>query len=1028
MPIPAGLRQFFRMVETADIFAAKQMADSDAYDRALKSGAGEDTYAVQGVAGFYHYLLSIMIEADARGVYPIRTLMEVVAERMKNGIQNGDKNIPVADELLKTVLFALRMYSTKGKFVINDADMLFQNSYAAHEGAKQIDNLVEIMGWTDDQVEENSEIGVVLATTPLVTPHMRNVDNIQFWLNSIPSYAASRMMPYFDVKFQFQRDQGDEEEAANTTFGLLKFLEGAQLSFPEDSANKAMFDGNHYSGEQIAAAEQDAPRHNHHYRAGMEVFLSPQTLVNPNPEGHNDRYVDVIDRFRPLASLKSADINIQPLIGFMTYKNGTLTFVVHDRSRLHEIADMIRPQLFKGTTLWLTYGWRHPEELNNPFANFINQTMLVREAFMVVNAEFSFDNVGQVEVKLHIATQGARTAEVTSIVGENNEIDRQLRQLEDIRRRIEHIKQRLNLVPPHGVKDEVRAYELLDAAARGAQPDMEKNELKKALKALKSLLNTSAADDALAAELNNVQTALEKMYSAKSNEDTKEGFNFENLKNTYEQVIADKFANLSSTPDPWKMTEDTVQAAVDAGEIPDGFVDQELLGQYKFADDPKNAIANIQMQNRVVSFGKLFMMFVGNAIANLEEVDEVQVWFYKLNDHCGPASGINIASFPIEVASFLRKYNDYVFRKRSQRVSVKEFMSILIGTQFGDVRGLGYGMRNFYEPYDPKNIDPKVKKGQQKALESAVKERQLKYGVFQKPALQVFIETVHARTDKTSSGIDLLQLLDYVDSPDAQKFGASPSAAAGSYKRVMRIHIYDKAMNPYPAESHMLRDKLGNILEIPGGKTGESFYNKLIDIQRRWGSDNENAENAARNLVLYRGGTETEPGTVRFKTHDIQPNEGDGVNVRQQLTEMISRRMPSIYYGNNGTVIHNASLSTKADSRVSTINMIRPVGNQVTMQPNGAAVGNLPVRVIPATMNMSSLGCPLCAPAQLYYFDFNTGTTVDNLYILTHVNHTFGPGKFETSWQFGYSDGYARYENLPTIMANFAKEVEEFNA
>lgn len=72
------------------------------------------------------------------------------------------------------------------------------------------------------------------------------------------------------------------------------------------------------------------------------------------------------------------------------------------------------------------------------------------------------------------------------------------------------------------------------------------------------------------------------------------------------------------------------------------------------------------------------------------------------------------------------------------------------------------------------------------------------------------------------------------------------------------------------------------------------------------------------------------------------------------------------------------------------------------------------------------MGCPLATMAQHYFIDFNTGTTLDNLYIVTGLTHQITPGKFETSWQFGYADGYGRYEGAPNIVEQIKKLSSDF--
>jgi hypothetical protein len=896
----------------------------------------------------------------------------------------------------------------------------YQNSYYdfAKGEVKEISSLKQVIG---TQLTKNLDRGdgtkkvlsVNLCSTPLLTPQMRNTSKVEFWLNNIPSYVASRITPYLDVKFQFERfaQETSDESSHNTTFGLLKFLQGANITL--EGANKAMFDGNMYDADQ--GLDQYTSFHRYSKQAGMEVFLAPQTMVNPNEQGYDDRFVEVIDKFRPLATLKSVEIGIQPLIGFMTYKNGTLTFILHDRSRMHEIADMIRPQLFKGTTLWITYGWRHPPEQNNPYAQFINQNLMMREAFMVVNSEFSFDNAGQVEIKLHIATHGARTAEAASVIGAGSDVSKQLMRLQDISHRISYAQQRLGLEAPQGIKDEVRAYELIDFATRGAFPDMDQKQMGAALRKLDALLSSGRFNSETKQIATQLKNDLKTLYKGNTNE----GKFDELLKNTYERATAEKFAEVINQADPFLPSEQVINKF--KHQMPDWFDRNLLIAEYKNAEkaNASSKAAGHKFKRQIVSFGKLFTVFVGDALSQLEEIDEVQLFFYKLNDNCGPVSSINIAEFPIEISAFMKKYNDYVYQKRAESVTIKEFLGLLISSQFTDPRSLGFGMRGFYEAYDPKSPDPKARDKTQAKFESALAARQAKYGVFKYPSIQILFETVHARSDEAQIPVDLLQVLEYADAPNVAKFNNADNNKNGMYKRIMRIHVYDKAVDIFPAESRLLRDKVGGVIEVPPTPEGKALFEKLQDIQRRYGVGSSEASKKAAELVeMSVGNLPGNTGTVKIKAHDVQPATRSRSSLTQ-LTDEISKRVPTIHYGSNGTTITSCNISTKADARVSTVNMIRPGSNGSQLSPNGSGTGGLPVRIIPTTINMESLGCPLAAPGQLYFLSADTGTTLDNLVILTNITHTIAPGKFSTSWSFGYSDGYARYEGVQSIATSF---------
>ena len=139
----------------------------------------------------------------------------------------------------------------------------------------------------------------------------------------------------------------------------------------------------------------------------------------------------------------------------------------------------------------------------------------------------------------------------------------------------------------------------------------------------------------------------------------------------------------------------------------------------------------------------------------------------------------------------------------------------------------------------------------------------------------------------------------------------------------------------------------------------------------------------------------------------------------QQIKDVVSKLVPTIRFGCNGTTITSANLTSKADKLLSTVQMQRnqTVKNEAT--PNGSGPLGLPSRVIPAQLTLTTLGNPLATMAQQYFIDFQTGTTLDNLYIVTGLTHSFSPGTFETSWTFSYVDGYAVFEGAPNVLSQF---------
>ena len=78
-------------------------------------------------------------------------------------------------------------------------------------------------------------------------------------------------------------------------------------------------------------------------------------------------------------------------------------------------------------------------------------------------------------------------------------------------------------------------------------------------------------------------------------------------------------------------------------------------------------------------------------------------------------------------------------------------------------------------------------------------------------------------------------------------------------------------------------------------------------------------------------------------------------------------------------------------------------------------MGGLPLKIIPAQLTLRTFGCPLLNYGQKFFIDFNTGTTLDNIYLITGMTHTFSPGKFETSLTMAFFDAYGKYEGAPQV-------------
>jgi hypothetical protein len=971
------LEDIFAMAVPVDVYGTKTLIGSD------KAKAQE--------TNFYSELIDTLVNLDARGLYPAQSLVARLDELLTT--KNDEESID--EELYNKFLHSVQVYTSiqNNPFLKAAIDREHYSTYIDKSKSMkvQFSHIVGINTNLDGIDSLKKDMCVCLLNSPFFHPSVRNVRNVEIWLNHMPSYVLSRCVPYLDVMFAF--DDVPEDKNADSdklkSASLLKFLNGAVR--PDGSADVAI---NAASTMRKTSVEESKNRQ--YSTVGMELFTSPQTLINPSAAAQGARYNRVLDPFRPFATLKSVEISVVPTVGFMTYKKATMTIVLHDRSRLTEIADLIRPQVYTNTSLWLTYGWRHPPESDNPYAEFINSNMLMREVYGVYNSSFSFDALGQVEIRLELFTKGIAEIRLLNISDNNDAGKSQLEKISQLSKRIKNLRRQLGLSKREGMSTEVLTEQVLNAAETGTFPDLASYQIKNAIDSLyKSLKEANLGKDKklskdVETKIKELQDSLTELYS-RTNDPSGRKFNLiEARKNMVTQAISSKFQACINEPDPFLPTEEKFK------DVQEPFKPVELLNilnefhNNKASNEEfKKVTEKTGFQNRFVSFGKIFMTFVSSAVMLLPNVDELQVFFYLLNNNCGPISGRNIAEFPVEMSSFLDQYRAHVMGRGNESVTIEEFLSILINSQLSDDRAIGYGLRHFYEPYNPENRSPALRNWQHQQYESAVIKREKQFGVFRKPVIEMYVETVHARTAKGKP--DLLSLfqrqqIDPVGAPGLNK-------EQSNTKKIIRIHLFDKTVTAHKVEQDIIKAKDGSIGFLDPTAIGKAQFG-MHDVYDKYASVDIKKDGVARVLLK-------DPFT------------------NQEIKEFVRRYVPTILYGANGTTVKSAAVTSQQDQLLGTVQLIKTSQKRNVMQPNGGGLGNLPLRVLPTTLTADVYGCPLLSLAQKYFWDFNTGTTVDNLYILTAMNHRLAPGGFDSNLTFGLADAYGKFEGAQTIINDF---------
>jgi hypothetical protein len=884
----------------------------------------------------------------------------------------GNKQVNVDKELLARIIDIIIDTNDSGSYSIDNVVKLMSDL-----GGKDTNNVKALAEFIQIFVADNNnnttpplvnkvkflnndinktKISAITVASPRISQSVKDINKTSLFFNSIPSIEMARCVPYLDVKFQFQQPQfGPDGRLLSPS--LLKFLNGNISNFSvinnSNTPDAVMLNGMqtqqyNYKAERVPVQV-----------TGMELFTTPQTLINPNDDASTSkRLTPVIDKFRPFMSIESLEINVAPSVGFFTYKTARLNLVLHDRSRLSEIGDLVRPQVYTRTIVSLTYGWSHPDHLtgDNAYGDLLNRMVVKDEKYGIVNASFSFDTVGQVKIALQLATKGTYELQILKM-SDSDKFANAQRVVEQLIEAVSELRANVGLRKSDALCSEIRPYQTLDAIERGDVINLFNDDaFKKDFIKLRQSLLIAQNDPRkkIKPDVKNLTQKLDELFG-KSGNDTNAAVG--QLKQALDKAVKDKMDKLKN---------------VDNGD-PFLNLNDNSSGLAKLKTDKKENKNQGTINEQFITLGKLMLIFIGEPYQSAGIVNEVQFIFYPFNDYAGLAGATNIASFPILFKDLDRVLKEHVKEKRSNNLTVHEFMLLVQNALVSDVRSHAYGLRNIYT-LDKENkviVNPNIK---EENIPTELSKVQKYGGTFKQPVLEAHIETLGGRP--------------YGPGEITTETGRS----------IMRIHIYDKQSTPYAPFVQLLKTQ-----------------NNLQDIT---------TENKIREADLQQLQTLAQQAGITIKRDNEFPGSISANGNFQQVKDFVSRVIPTITYGSNCSNISNATLSSQQIPLLSTVQMLN-AGKPGQDETNNLGIGGIPMRIIPTQLEMTAMGCPTLQVFQQFFIDFFTGTTADNIYVLNSLTHTISPGKFQSSMKLTFVDSYGVYESLPSKLKIINKKLKE---
>lgn len=970
--------------------------------------------------------LQELLVNSGNGSYPISVLKQHL-ESLAEGAERDQIN-----KLNRWISF----YSSSGF-------LSYQNSTRSYFDAKskalKNDLKFEQISGVKEEEFNSRPMSICQVRNGFISPATRDASKVETFLNFMPPTMLAQCIPYMELEFVFDRPFSSDNTLS--TPSLLKFLMGgAEVVKDENNPNTVMYRSAYgTTGEVTPASGEEPEKDNRRVQtsAGMEIFTSPQTLINLDPVANQLRYVPVLDPMRPFMTLENVTIDIKGTTGVMCHKTAQVAIKLHDKSRLSELADMIQPAAYGRATVWLTYGWRFPAgsaDVSGTYAEFINNNMLMKEAFGIVNSSFTFEQNGQVSLTLGLFTKNAAELRKATLQDDARFLKLK-REQEKLSEEIARIQRVHNLQPPGGESKEVRPYVVLGSAAGGMYPDLDGNEVGAAIDQLVRALRRAPAKPKGAQQapphisndqIKNLEEKLRTYYQGPKKSRNPKVFYFKKQYEAIaEKVIKEKWEALSSTPDPFivdtpaKNDRLLVEDMGYSKGIKYPYLDQ--ISSYNSSKMIQGA-KNIQgIQKKTISFGKLFSVFMVPSLLNLETVEECQIYFYNFNDLACLAAGTNISEFAIDLPEFLLRYKETIANNASTNMTVEHFIQLAVNAQVRDLRAIPYGFRHekgLLTPWgDKDHPQTAIAEKQEANFGSLAMAFNAGRGGFQQPEIEVLLEVSFKKLSSTGGTGDLLKK--YHDSDAIKKpYGATTD-------RILKIHIYDKGTNPYRKATNFLKTRDGTkFIEMY-----DSFdpYLKNQQAELDLSSMTKETQNSAESDTKVESQITDLQNNGRIQAEYITTTggKGDWEKVKRHVSKMI----PTLIPGANGSAIMDVSMATNSDPKLASVQMIgMGKSDSVTATPKGSGPGNLPLRVIPAQLSMRTMGMPIVGFTQMFFVDMNTGTSIDNVYGVSGITHTFSPGKFETNLTFAFYDSYGRYESAPSVLDMIKDTVDKLEA
>jgi len=877
-------------------------------------------------------------------------------------------------------------------------------------------------------------LSVIIMPNLSFNPTMRHVGQAALFCAGPPTTEMSLCAPFINLSFIINTPAVDTN--LTTSANMISFLSDGSLSLgtvdyamanslPSDIGKTGGFIDLGFigAGDKGSVSSEGAAV----TRSGMDLFMSPQTLVNMDI--NQERSNPVIDPTQPLMSLDGITVKeYQSGWGLIGFKRATINITLHDRSRLGEVAHFIAPASFGQVSSFLEFGWSHPNgdiATGSPWGIFLN-SLRNSGKYRLIKGNYSMTSTGQVKITLEMGSSGGEDSKTTHVcTGQYVHTSLVKGVLREIKAQL--VKQARD---PLGVSVDVMAKLHVSTKGSGGNQLIDRSIYDNLRNAREKLFSGMMAGEEMEEILSHTWSALEtpgtegdETYVRKVSVKSMLGDVFDNLNpcttSSDDPFISNlswsaykpglNFADISIAVDRQQGGSDALDLTNPPETVTPEDNDEEAEGEEEGSEGadedvtPGNdLIPDVEGVGDWVSLGKAMAVLVAKPLAATGRYDEVQLIFYGFNECAGALAGREISCFPIRYSTLKGRIAEAA--KKNPNVTTATINSIL-GDLVNNGAAKPYGFddlytkaRNLQEIADAERKKKEAaaaaaeEAGEPLPKEDSVEDETPKFNLreavikemydlglpmpkFKIPTLKILLEAVPAVTFPT---------------------GHSNPPIRDRSKTILRIHVLDSNSSSHPGEQLILDS-------ISTGDVPSLFSN--WNVQKGDISGIGRAIDSVYSAVdpetldsLITEGSKTAPGSE---------NQYDSLKFfaakssRKNIHRFIKSKVPTVQFGTAFSPFKDISISGMSSGALFDALLSAAYREKSDPQTKlGNKTGIEEVTVVPVTAKASGLGNPMFHYGQQFYLDLNTGTTADNIFTVRDVTHTLGPGKFETDISF----------------------------